>query len=504
MKRKAPAVVIKLWKSSLVKFIVYLIALLFVLILSAIVNGSSEKNIFERIIEIILKEETMSFLTAGLFTLLVAYTVKTIGIRSEENLKIESDHHKIITKYNGYINDAITSKDNFYDKKGRFMRIHHIRKYERDVLKKYVKASDKEVDRYVDNGVLSLPTINLYTNQLGNTQISIIDKNEQLELPNFVTNNAMKLLSAHQYSKINNNTTIRLDDISMKDNILNLSTSRTTYFNMLLTNRCMDYKIDEKLSLREVFEYDKTVTSLECSKLSNQIGINGMILTSDGYLLIEKRDRKKTTWKNKFAQPISLALKESDLELDDSKLMKNDTNYANDKLLNIIRKTIKSNFGLTINDYQTLSIEENFLGLARDLLEGGKPNMYFFVTLNYNAKELLAKLKYNASKVGKDALKKEKLNSEYYLIPYNEIRIDYDYILSVSKKDIFRVERIVYPRCKKSNVFFDKLKYKISKLFNKNLTRECGEALLVTLSYLEICQSRIKAISDKRGITDEK
>ena len=267
---------------------------------------------------------------------------------------------------------------------------------------------------------------------------------------------------------------------------------------MLLTNRCMDFKIPSGMSVRSLYEFNSKITPLNESKLSNQIGINGMIITSDGYLLLEKRDRKKTTWKNKFAQPISLALKASDLKLSSNDVMKDTLEYAEEKMLGVIIKTIKTNFGLTENDYDKLTLSESFLGVARDLLEGGKPNLYFVVTLNKDSKEVADLLKINAGNNDRQtALKTGKLSSQYYLVRYEDIDVDFDYSLRLKQKRIIKVKRIVYPRCSKAAENFDNFKYFISKLFKKEIEYECGEALLVTLSYLELCQDRIKAIKDK-------
>ena len=76
--------------------------------------------------------------------------------------------------------------------------------------------------------------------------------------------------------------------------------------------------------------------------------------------------------------------------------MKDTLEYAEEKMLGVIIKTIKTNFGLTENDYDKLTLSESFLGVARDLLEGGKPNLYFVVTLNKNSKEVADLLKINA------------------------------------------------------------------------------------------------------------
>ena len=142
-----------------------------------------------------------------------------------------------------------------------------------------------------------LPTVNVYTNILGECNLNIIDSTQVKELPSFVIGNGTEFLKAHRYSQTSNNLTIRLDDIKVDGLNVSLHTSRTYYFHMLLTNRCMDYKLDCDMSVREIYEFNKTISYLRDSKLSNQIGINGMIITKDGYLLIEKRDHRKTTWK---------------------------------------------------------------------------------------------------------------------------------------------------------------------------------------------------------------
>ena len=117
-----------------------------------------------------------------------------------------------------------------------------------------------------------------------------------------------------------------------------------------------------------------------------------------------------------------------------------------------------------------------------------------------DALKLLAK---NASTTvkqlsGISPLKTGKLSSKYYLIDYKDIRIDFEYGLKVLRKKVVKVPRIVYPRCNRLKQFIDNFGYKISSIFNKYLAYDCGEALLVTLSYLELCQQRIDAIKDKK------
>lgn len=51
-------------------------------------------------------------------------------------------------------------------------------------------------------------------------------------------------MKAHEFSDVYNQLNIRLDDYDFVEsqNRLKLVTSRTTYFDSLVTNRAMDYK----------------------------------------------------------------------------------------------------------------------------------------------------------------------------------------------------------------------------------------------------------------------
>ena len=506
MKKKWISKILNFWKKPLTKVVCYIMILILIFVISGTINKAEEdKTILEFVKEVLTQPETISFFAAGIFTIILATIVTSTEKRMEESLKIESDHHKIIAQYKGHKKDKISVEENYYNPHGIFMEIHHTKQYkkpipnfEKDFYSAKYQSLEEELDLYNEKGVLILPSVNIFTNILGNIKVSIEDKCDIKKLPEFIIGNGTEFIRAHKYSQLANNLTIRLDDVLFENNTLKLFTSRSYYYHMLLTNRCMDYQIVDGMSIRKIYEFGNQVSLLKDSKLSNQIGINGIIITSVGYLLLEKRDRKKTTWKNKFAQPISLALKAGDLKLDIDSIMENGIEYANKKLMDVIKKTMKGNFGLTEDDYDELSLEQNFLGIARDLLEGGKPNLYFTVTLKHSSKELAKILKENAGRDDiKVALQTGKLSSKYYLVNYSDIHINFGYELKLKQKDIIKVKRIVYPRCSKFKDKMDDFKYFISRTFKKYIEYECGEALLVTLSYLELCQERIDALKDK-------
>ena len=60
-----------------------------------------------------------------------------------------------------------------------------------------------------------------------------------------------------------------------------MNISKTSYYDSLLTNRAMGFRWPDGRSIREVYEPGPYITSLEDSKMSNHIGINGIIETID-------------------------------------------------------------------------------------------------------------------------------------------------------------------------------------------------------------------------------
>lgn len=469
------------------------------------------------IVELLRDDITISVFFVGIISSVFPRIGRWISGVLEESNKISDNHHEIIAQYKGHKGrtpeDSKSDKEdkNLIDKIGTCMELRgdHVGFQKDSESKNGGKAAsvsqskNKEWDLYDKKRILYLPSINLFANKTGKTEVVFKDTNELFQLPDFIINNAMNLMAAHKNSSKRNNDTIRLDDILYEKNKLTLLTRRSMYYHMLITNRCMDYEFSEGMTLRNVYEYRSTISPLTESKFSNQIGINGLVLTKDGYVLIEKRDHKKTTWKNKFAQSISLALKEGDLISNGNQSIENTYDAANRRLKHIIEKTLRDNFGLEKGkedcegDYkEEFELRRNFLGLARDLLEGGKPNLYFYVVVDYTAEEFCEVLKKKAQCTDDEQrLKTEKLNSDYYLVKYSDISINYNYELKLDRTKCHRVRRHVYPRTRKTAEIWEVIRHAMTKRFDKDYRRECGEALLVTLSYLEMCEERIPEIN---------
>ena len=223
--RKLTKTILKILKNPFVKITLYLLLLLGIFALAFIYNGG--EGFLTYIIAVVTDQGTIAFFFAGIVAIIASTLVEYSGSRLEESMKIIDDHHQIICKYNGHKIDKVrdTTKD-FFNKDGMVMELHHtrvnkpIKNKVKDIYSAEYKSMEEEADLFNNHGVLLLPTVNVYTNMLGQCKFNIKDSNEVKELPPFVIGNGTEFLKAHRYSQTSNNLTIRLDDISMECNII--------------------------------------------------------------------------------------------------------------------------------------------------------------------------------------------------------------------------------------------------------------------------------------------
>jgi hypothetical protein len=152
-------------------------------------------------------------------------------------------------------------------------------------------------------------------------------------------------------------------------------TSRSNFYNHLLTNRAIDYEFEPGLSVRKIFEYGPLLNKFENTKMSNHIGINGIVQLSDGYTILPRRGTNATYSKNKITASITSPLisshdKNGTLEL------------TYEGLRNEVISLLHSRLYIDTEMISDSSVEVIFMGFGREIYEGGKPQFYFFVKLN--------------------------------------------------------------------------------------------------------------------------
>jgi hypothetical protein len=139
-----------------------------------------------------------------------------------------------------------------------------------------------------------------------------------------------------------------------------------SYFDALATNVAMDHKPRNRTqSLREaISESSGTLGRFETSPLVNDIGVICLVESADGYLVVQKRSAAVANRPNTLSASVTGGLDWFDVTKGRRKLL------LSDMATGVRRET-----------YNELGVESGdllFLGLAREFLRGGKPEMYFF------------------------------------------------------------------------------------------------------------------------------
>jgi len=197
----------------------------------------------------------------------------------------------------------------------------------------------------------------------GREQIIIKDEaNDKYQLPVIIENNYSKIFSVHETSQLFNSLNIRAKKMSFLNNVFMLETGRTTYFDSLVTNRASDYEFEKGLSVRKIYEMGPKMTDLESSRLSNHLGFNGFVESSDGYIVFVKRSNKVSIGKRTYGDSIGASLKTA-YALDEKGV------FTVKKLKKAITKEIEAELKIKEEDIKEIAI----IALYRDCVECGKP-----------------------------------------------------------------------------------------------------------------------------------
>ena len=187
------------------------------------------------------------------------------------------------------------------------------------------------------------------------------------------------------YPSITNNPNIRVDDWFLDpkdpDNFI-LLTSRTHYFDSLLTNRSLDYQLDRHTTLRELLFCENNVSTLKKSKLSNHLGYNGFIISNDGYVPFVRRGNNLSIESGKWGNSIQASLKTryALTELDENGQEISSPDFTTEGLLRSIIYEIRDEMAIDITSAENAHIVNipHIIAAYRNLIEGGKPQLLFY------------------------------------------------------------------------------------------------------------------------------
>lgn len=240
------------------------------------------------------------------------------------------------------------------------------------------------------------------------------DPEKKFELNQFVRENSLEILKAHENSNFNNWDTLRLDGYEIKDNHLVIKTSRSNYISHMLTNRAVDFKIADQISLRKLFEYRDKLSTLESSVFSNHLGMIGMIVLNNGYTLFPHRGNSSTISKNMITSGVAkpmLLKKNPDRSLSSGPIKV----PFEDFMLNALPDAMK----ISADSLSRYDVSIRFLGFGRDVYEGGKPSFFYLINVDMSVNDYF---QCHKDFVESDKTTKVDHNKKVYVVKYDSIR----------------------------------------------------------------------------------
>lgn len=264
------------------------------------------------------------------------------------------------------------------------------------------------------------------------------DPLERYVLPEMASRYYEKLFSAHITSNIYNNINIRVLDWKTDDDRFIIDTGRTTYYESMVTNRAMDYEVEKGISIRQLYECGPVIMPLSLSKLSNHLGFNGFVESSDNKFAFVLRQDNVSIGKRTYGDSIEASLK-SKYALKNNKF---ELSGLEDGILHEINDELKiqSEHIVDIVDGKNSFKKVIILAAYRDLVEGGKPQLLIYCKSNQKENEITDKFKSLQQKT-KDRTKSASQRREKQEI---EMETDGNELVWISKEDIISGKVKVY------------------------------------------------------------
>lgn len=227
---------------------------------------------------------------------------------------------------------------------------------------------------------VKLPIIVLVKRKLKDKPFNIIMDHKNAAnvytLPEQIENQSEWLLDAHRCSYDYDSRTVRLDNLTHNDNKVILTYSNTTYWDLLRTNRAMDYEWENKKTNRNVYEPGPFISPLEFSLMANHIGFNGFIEFNEIGILFVGRSNRMSVGKKTWGTSISAKLSP---KFD----YKKGEHFTLDGFYDSIAESINRELkyfrvnGQPIN-VTAKQIKGSIFAFYRDLVEGGKPQFLLY------------------------------------------------------------------------------------------------------------------------------
>lgn len=350
----------------------------------------------------------------------VAYLIHKIVLiimnKIEDTMKLNPDYEELINTYSNSI--------------GKFLKI----KIGFEQIK-LLKLSYKSCSYFQGDFCILPIEVIFFKSPNKKFVLEISDKRKKYyRIPTNILQHYDENIQAHESSCIYNNLLVKVDDCSVLPEGCGifLKTSRTTYFDSLVTNRSVDYIWESGLTIRKMYTYGKRISSLRNSSLSNHLGINGIVKTKDGYIVCVHRNGEASIGKRTYSISVGAAVQSAVVVDGKGRFVEKGINNA-------IEDMLCKELNLQCKDYQ-FSVEDNIIGFYRDWVEGGKPQLLFYVDCLVTSEELRKLFESRKSKVNQkisfihlSSLQTAVITADYVIVnPFDRKKKYYNVLPSVA------------------------------------------------------------------------
>lgn len=237
----------------------------------------------------------------------------------------------------------------------------------------YSKNKEEPLLTY-NNKFVKFPIVVLAARKLKDKEFDIVMDHQNAanvyRLPEQIENNSEWLLGARRCSYAYDGRTVRLDKLTTYDNKIILTYSNATYWDLLRTNRVMDYEWKNGKTNRNVYEPGPFISPLESSLMANHIGFNAFIEFPEIGILFVGRSNKLSVGKKTWGTSVSAKLSP---KFD----YKKGEHFTLDRFYDSIAESINRELKYFTVNGQSIHLKGNqikgsIFAFYRDLVEGGK------------------------------------------------------------------------------------------------------------------------------------
>ena len=150
------------------------------------------------------------------------------------------------------------------------------------------------------------------------------------------------------------------------------------YFDWIMTNLSLDFVRSPLPTLREETSLDGKLQDLHSSQLTNITGINGLLFSNDGYMIYQKRNEEVLVRPNQLCSGFSGTVDKVDIEH-----LIQSTNPVLSNMYSV-REAVEE-VGIDRKNVKQIV----FLGITRELIRGGTPELFYSADLDLNRNQIL-------------------------------------------------------------------------------------------------------------------